>query len=231
MKIRHEENGMRTPCQECIFYDEGRCEFGRIEKYKELGKFENSEVQTFCNHARPQGWLKDQTFDEAKDRVVHENRIKYDLIIRIKAISDIYIAQKFIDNTLPPERIIYSFTNLSIKDVVATCSKLNYEFELLQITEEKDRNDLEFNRVTQPWYLTLEEDFSTNLINELNDRINNNLEQIVAVFGEQKMLMTMLAATLQQLNIRIEENNIVKISEGQKLCVRKFDGFDIGEYN
>ena len=229
MKIRREEDRMITPCKECLFYD-GDCRFGRIEKYTQLGKFKDGEVQTFCNHARPNSWLQEQTMEEAEARVKKENRVKYDIVFRINSVEDVDKVVPFISNRLVPANIIFSFTDLSIKNLVEKCVDLGHEFELLQIKDEEDRPKLEFNRVKQPWYLTISDNFSTNLVNDLNDKINNDLDQIVAVFGDQQMIMSMLGASLEYWGIPITEENIVKISEGQNLCVRQFNGLSIEEY-
>lgn len=249
MKIRRAEidgeQHLITPCTECCFYNEdGTCDFGRIRKYKAKGQTRHGpdtsglpyEILTFCNHARPEEWKKDGELNiEARARVREDNRIKYDLIMRITKPEQVAIAKDFLKRETPPEHIIFSFVEIDIAEVVELAGDLDCSFELIQIKDESARTQSELRRVHQPWSETMDADkeWSLEMMDEFSGLINEDLEQIVAVTGEQYIIMTMLVVSFDVASLYFSFDNIEEIATMQKNTdnIRRFDGQRICNYS
>lgn len=245
MKIKREEvNGVEsliTPCWDCLFYiqEKDSCHFDRIEKYKEKGKIQKSdgktEVTTFCNYARPHEWQNvDDNIQDCIAKVKEENKIKYDLVARIKSHEDIPKVKEFLDSKTPPERVIFSFETDRIKEIIESADKLGCKFELIKIEDIDATEECEFRRVDSPWYQTVNlcEDFSTDIIEQLSIQINDNLNPIVAVICDQPVVMTILAVSLDTVGIKPKPINVLELAKLQKQLefIRGFDGNSICDY-
>ena len=248
MKIRRDEiDGKEviiTPCKDCLFYlhyPKPACVLGRIKKYEALDKVihineEEVEVKTFCNHARPQSWQGvDDSIQDCVKKVQEDNRMKYDLIARINTPKDVLKLYEFIKRTTPPQRIIISIEEIDIAEVVELASELGVPFELIQIKDMDARVNRELDRVSAAWSETvdLSKEYSLDLINQLEDKLNNNLEQIVAVIGEQYVIMSMLIATFDTIGLYFSFDNIEEIATVQNTTenIRRFDGKRICHYS
>jgi hypothetical protein len=248
MKIQREtilgEEHLITPCADCCFYDNitKACDFGRIKKYKEkqqtLGGVDNIpyKILTFCNHARPHLWQKEnETKLEAKKRVKYDNRIKYDLIVRLTDPTQADLVKPFLERLTPPEHVIFSFESINIGELVERANDLGCSFELIKIQDPDARAASELKRVQRPWSETvdLNKKYSTTLIDDFSRLINDDLEQIVAVLGDQYVMMTMLVASLDIANINFSFDNIQQIATQQNMTnnIRSFDGERIRHYS
>ena len=239
MKIRREEIdgelSLITPCSECLFFD-GDCKFGRLNKYKQLGKVINSppEITTFCNYARPPEWQKDKTLNECKKIVQESNKIKYDLIARITSAKEVQFISEFLNRKNPPARVIFSFTNIDVAEIVDQANLLGCSFELLKILDSSSRFEAEMGRVKQTWSETVDmKNYSVELMDSFEKLINENLEQIVAVTGEQYIIMTILVAAMDLAGLKCSLDNIVEMAkiQGTTKNIRRFDGNSIRNYS
>ena len=247
MKIRRDEidgeEVIITPCSECLFYSavpKPSCMLGRIEKYEALGKTKNTpqgvEIKTFCNHARPDTWQKmEDSIQDCIVRVKNDNKIKYDLIARISTPKDVLKLHGFMKRATPPQRIIISIEEIDIAEVVDLASELGVSFELIQIKDLEARVNRELDRVSAPWSETvdLSKKYSLDLISQLEHKINDNLEQIVAVIGDQYILMSMLMATFDTIGLYFSFENIEENATMQDTTenIRRFDGERICHYS
>jgi len=248
MKIRRDEidgeEVIITPCQECLFYNrfpKPSCALGRIKKYEALDKVihvnnETVEIKTFCNHARPISWQNlDESIQDCVKRVQEDNKIKYDLIARIESSEDVLKLAPFTKRATPPQQIIFSFEELNIGEVVENASHLGIDFELIQIKDVSARVNLELDRVRAAWSETVDvnKKYSIDLMADFEGRINNNLEQIVAVVGEQYIIMSMLIATFDTIGLHFSFDNIEDIANMQNTTdnIRRFDGERICDYS
>jgi hypothetical protein len=248
MKITHriidDKDVIVTPCKDCLFYSsqpKASCSLGRIDKYEELGKVlplkgGDVEILTFCNHARPVTWRpKDETLNAATQRVIEDNKIKYSLIARIEAPEDVLKLRDFMARPTPPQKVIVSFEKIDIAEVIEHIDGLGCDFELIQIKDLDARAESELHRVDQPWSETVDltGEFNLDIIEQLDHRINSNLEQIVAVVGEQYVVMTMLVASIETAGIKFDFNNLEEIAkiQGTYQNIRRFDGERICDYS
>tara|TARA_R110000824_G_scaffold143199_3_gene310753 strand:+ start:2786 stop:3532 length:747 start_codon:yes stop_codon:yes gene_type:complete len=248
MKIEREEiDGEQviiTPCNQCLFFNPGiepTCELGRIKKYDALGKVIRSgmntvKIKTFCNYARPVFWCgPDETIAQCVDRAEEDNKIKYDLILRIDTPEDVHIAKQFMERPTPPQRIIFSFYHTDIGEVVENASGLEVDFELIQIKDTDARVNSELGRVSAAWSETvdLSKKYSVDLMTDFENRINKNLEQIVAVIGDQYIIMSMLIATFDTIGLHFSFDNIEEVANMQDTTdnIRRFDGERICDYS
>ena len=248
MKIEREEvdgeQVILTPCNQCLFFNPGveaTCELGRIKKYEALGKVIRSDlntvkIKTFCNYARPVFWCgPDETTAQCVERAEEDNKIKYDLILRITSTEQVKIAKEFMDRATPPQRIIFSFEEMDIGEIVENASELDVDFELIQIKDTDARVNCELSRVSSAWSETVDvnKQYSIGLMAEFQHRINNNLEQIVAVIGDQYIIMSMLIATFDTIGLYFSFDNIEEVANMQKTTenIRRFDGERICNYS
>jgi len=248
MKIQREningEEHLITPCSECCFYDNvaKTCSFGRIKKYKDKNQTDGGvgnipyRILTFCNHARPYIWMKEEeTLERAKERVREDNKVKYDLIVRLTDHTQVDLVKPFLERKTAPAHIIFSFESIDIGELVERANELDCSFELIKIQDPAARTEAELGRVQRPWAETvdLNKEYSVTLLDEFSKLINEDLEQIVAVLGDQYIIMTMLVASLDVSNINVTFENIEKIAATQNngKNIRSFDGKRICYYS
>jgi hypothetical protein len=248
MRIRREEidgeEVIVTPCSSCLFYSrfpKPACVLGRIDKYEALGKVihideETVEVKTFCNHARPVPWQgADDTIQDCVARVIEDNHIGYDLIVRIQEPEDVKKIQIFADRTNPPQNIILSFEKINVGEVVDYAYELGVDFELIQIKDMSARTNCELSRVQATWSETvdLSKEYSVDLMDQFEYCINTNLEQIVAVIGDQYIIMSMLISSFDAIGLQFNFDNIEEVAgiQDNTKTIRRFDGKRICHYS
>jgi hypothetical protein len=242
MKIRRDIVGGKdvliTPCSQCVFYSNRTCDLGRLEKYDEKemvvdDEYGEKEVLTFCNHARPSEWAADLESHEMVNKVGDETKISYDLVVRLTSADQIPLIKPLLNDKV--QKIIYSFIDVKIKDAIEQAMSLDHAFELLKIEDIEDRDESEYNRVSQVWYQTVDLDlpFDTTLVEQLEVLINNDLEQIAGVFGDQSMVMTGLPISLKLNGLKVCQENMIELAEQQEQLqhIRRFDGSRICDYS
>lgn len=233
-KIVNESDDPKTAhflmdCAECVFFD-GDCEFGRRQKYSEMGIVDGTKIKTFCPYGRDKLWKEKYGHDLNKVR--RDNRVKYDLIVRVDDSIDIGRLDSFISLPNPPRKIVLSYTSRDTKDLLErTC---NTNLQLLKIYNPERRLDLEYNAVK------LEDKFNANvdasyfqivnlanfdhtLIEKFDRLINEEMARTICVPGHIYLKLLCQAMIADEMEI-CDENIINKAKEdGCEFMVRKVE--------
>ena len=166
-----------TPCDQCYFFKNNDCELGRREKYSKMGLVDGTNILTFCNYARDPILIK-EGYDPKQ--VDYDNRIKYDLVVRIDKSLDIHQLDRFLSLKNPPKKIILSYIEVDKKALFDKVA--NTKLELLKIFNPDRRLELEYQAGTSTWFQVIDLDsFDEHMVEKLEYKINQEIDRILCV--------------------------------------------------